>query len=407
MMEITVSSLKNKKKPFLLGVGDVLLGDITYNNAHSVNETGFQIGYLKNGIFLWTFGEIDHPVLTDAHETISVTVVESISAKGQVIPPFIIMPGIQIPSRWVDNRLDENATIVTTPKGYIDDVTAQDFFDHFEKYTRSQSQRGKRLLLLDGCESHFTKDIFQKAEVTGVILYPFPPHLTHILQPLDVGIFSAYKHWHQEILQREIADGATDFNKADFMFHLQEVRRKKVAEDDLPGYISEGDSSTHSSDLSSESDEENVDQSPREVYQSHPEVEEIRMVSSTTLLINWNEVDTPELKMRQIRQYEQYVALRIECSVASGTPLTPSVSHVNEKLRKAHTTLAINSITAAQEMRRLKEKNLKRSARDQGTVILANYGPITVYDARLRVAKDLHNRRANQAAEELRFHKKE
>jgi hypothetical protein len=89
----------------------------------------------------------------------------------------------------------------------IDDATAQDFFDHFEKYTRPQSQRGKRLLLLDGCESHFTKDTFQKAEVTGEILYPFPPHLTHILQPLDVGIFSAYKHWHQEILQREIADG--------------------------------------------------------------------------------------------------------------------------------------------------------------------------------------------------------
>ncbi|KAG7416692.1 hypothetical protein Forpi1262_v016698 [Fusarium oxysporum f. sp. raphani] len=182
-----------------------------------------------------------------------------------------------------------------------------------------------------------------------------------------------------------------------------------VSEDDLPGYISEEDSSTHSSDLNSESDKENVDQSPREVpvYQSDPEVEGIRMISSTPLLINWNEANTPELKMRQIRQYEQYVALRIECSVASGTPLTPSVSHVNEKLPKAHTTIAINGITAAHEMRRLKEKNLKRSVRDQGTVILANYGPITVYDARLRVAKDLHNRRANQAAEELRFHKKE
>jgi hypothetical protein len=37
MVEITVSSLKNKKKPFLLGVGDVLLRDITYHNAHSVS----------------------------------------------------------------------------------------------------------------------------------------------------------------------------------------------------------------------------------------------------------------------------------------------------------------------------------------------------------------------------------
>ncbi|RKK62639.1 hypothetical protein BFJ69_g17000 [Fusarium oxysporum] len=110
--------------------------------------------------------------------------------------------------------------------------------------------------------------------------------------------------------------------------------------------------------------------------------------------------------MRQIRQYEQYVALRIEVSVASGTPLTPTVAHVNEKLRKAHTTLALNGITATQEMRRLKEKSLERSNRDQGTTILANYGPITVYDARLRVAKDLHNRRANQAAEAQWMHKK-
>lgn len=111
--------------------------------------------------------------------------------------------------------------------------------------------------------------------------------------------------------------------------------------------------------------------------------------------------------MRQIRQYEQYVALRIAVSVASGTPLTPTVAHVNEKLRKVHTTLALNGITATQEMRRLKEKSLKRSNRDQGTTTLANYGPITVYDARLRVAKDLHNRRANQAAGAQRMHKKE
>jgi hypothetical protein len=83
------------------------------------------------------------------------------------------------------------------------------------------------------------------------------------------------------------------------------------------------------------------------------------------------------------------------------------VAHVNEKLRKAHTTFALNGITATQEMRRRKEKNLKRSNRDQGITILANYGPITVYDARLRVAKDGHNRRANQAAEAQRIHKKE
>ncbi|KAL5603863.1 hypothetical protein FOVSG1_006613 [Fusarium oxysporum f. sp. vasinfectum] len=260
--------------------------DINFDNVWNFDETGFIIGYLMNGIMIWTFLDMDSPLLTDAHTTISMTIVESISATGEIIAPFIIMPGIQIPSRWVDNDLDEQATIVTTPKRYIDDITAQDFFDHFERLTRPQNTSDLRVILYDGCESHFTNELYQKALDANIILYPFPPHLTHILQPLDVGLFSTYKHWHQEALLREIADGATDFNKADFMFHLQEIRRKatkkstiisswaksgiyplnpsaiinkmvnplsslslEVAERDLPGYITPGLSSNHSSDF--------------------------------------------------------------------------------------------------------------------------------------------------------------
>jgi hypothetical protein len=259
-----------------------------------------------------------------------------------------------------------------------------------------------------------------------------------------VGLFCIYKHWHQEILLREIADGAIDFNKADFLFYLQEVRActtkrstiisswqktgiypfdpevvlarminplsslsLEVAEESLSGYISRGSSSTHSSDSNSEMSEEDGVPPPHEIHHSNRHDQEIRLMSTPPPRVNWIEINTPELKLRQIRQYEEYVALRIECSITSGTPLTPSVSHVNEKLRKAHTTLAVNGITATQEMRRLKEKNLRRSARDQGTTILANYGPITIYDARFRVAKDQHNRLAGQAAEEARVHTKE
>jgi hypothetical protein len=131
------------------------------------------------------------------------------------------------------------------------------------------------------------------------------------------------------------------------------------------------------------------------------------MMSFTPPRVIWNDVNTPELNLRQIKQYEDYVALRIECSISSGMPLTPSVLHVHNKVRKAHTTLALNGITATQEMHRLKEKSLRRQEREDGTLVIANYGPITVYDARLRVAKDQHHRRANQNAEARRYHNKE
>ncbi|GKU08895.1 unnamed protein product, partial [Fusarium langsethiae] len=385
--------------------------DNNHANVWNFDETGFMIGYLMNGIMTWTFTEIDNPILTDAHTTISVTVTESISAEGEIIAPFIIMPDVQIPSRWVDNDLEDEATIVTTPKGFIDDVSAQDFFDHFERLSRPQNGSGKRVVLLDGCESHFTKELYHKAKEAEVILYPFPPHLTHMLQPLDVGLFSTYKHWHQEVLLREIADGATDFNKANFMFHLQEIRRKatkkstiisswvktgiyplnpsvvldrmvnplsslslEVAERDLPGYITPGCSSNHSSDDNDDSACEEVGVSSQEVHHSTRRDEGILMMSSTPPRVIWNDVNTPELNLRQIKQYEGYVALRIECSISSGMPLTPSVLHVHNKVRKAHTTLALNGITATQEMHRLKEKSLRRQEREDGTLVIANYG---------------------------------
>lgn len=181
----------------------------------------------------------------------------------------------------------------------------------------------------------------------------------------------------------------------------------EVAEEDLPGYISSGSSSTHNSDSKSTSDGEDDDEMLCDAHHHVPRVHQIRLMSTTPPLVHWDEVITPEFKLRQIRQYEEYVARRIECSVASGMPLTPSVSHVNEKVRKAHTTLAINGITATQAMRMMKEKNLRRRVRDERTSVIANYGPIRVHDARLRVAKDDHNRLANQQAEEKRIHRKE
>uniref|UniRef100_A0A0D2XRF9 Uncharacterized protein n=1 Tax=Fusarium oxysporum (strain Fo5176) TaxID=660025 RepID=A0A0D2XRF9_FUSOF len=159
----------------------------------------------------------------------------------------------------------------------------------------------------------------------------------------------------------------------------------EVAERDLPGYITPGLSSNHSSDFRDDSNEEEAGESSRDIHQNTHRNEGIPMMPSTPPTVIWNNINTPQLNLRQIKQYEDYVALRIECSISSGVPLTPTT----------------------QEMRRLKEKSLRRSERDEGTIIIANYGPITVYDARLRVAKDQHNRRANQDAELRRYYAKE
>ncbi|GKU08467.1 unnamed protein product [Fusarium langsethiae] len=387
-------------------------------NTWNFDETGFMVGYLQKGIIVWTFHEVNDVILTDSHDTVLVTVVEAISATGKVIDPFIILSGVMIPLKWVQNSLPENTVITTTPTGYTNDIVAIEWMEHFEKLTRPTDPTQKRLLLLDGCESHFTDGIFAIAQQSNIELFPFPPHLTHKLQPCDVGMFNSYKWWHQQILYREVADCTTQFNKTDFLYYLSEVRGRvfkeevireawrktgiypfdpsivldqlqdplssltqEVLQSSLPGFIRQG---TVTSD------------------RTLPDMTISRDTTPLRADLTWNTVKTPELRIRSIRQYQDFISLRIAASIESGIPLTPSVLHVFNKMQKSSETLAINGITATEEMHRLKEKTIQRTNLQQETLI-CKYGPIRVGDARIRAERDQYHRKEAQKEEQLRL----
>ncbi|KAJ6436476.1 pol-like protein [Purpureocillium lavendulum] len=398
---------------------------IRRDNIWNFDETGFMVGYLQKGTFLWTFNEVERPVLTDSHETVSVTAVEAISAAGNCIPPFLILPGVQIPVRWIDNELDGDTVLTTSPKGYINDMIAIEWIEHFEKHTRPHDPSETRVLLMDSCTNHHTEELVHFCHDHGIELFPLPPHLTHKLQPLDVGVFRSYKHWHQQVLYREIANGATDFSKTDFLYHLQEIRTrtfkkctilsawekcglfpynpavvldqlqdalssltKAVDQRDLPGFIDHGIEQAEGADRGT------------------PKRRPMTETPPTIRRMDWNKVTTPRLSLLTIEQYNEYVKLRIQVSLLSEVPITPSVSHVHEKARKAAHTLALNGVTATAEMKVLKDKQVRRSALLEKASIVGKFGPLSINDARLRAAQDEYNRLAAQREEESRLLKK-
>jgi hypothetical protein len=62
---------------------------------------------------------------------------------------------------------------------------------------------GKLILLLcDGHHSHETLEMRELADQSNVVLFKIPPHTTHRLQPLDVGIFGPLQRvWQKQCLQ--------------------------------------------------------------------------------------------------------------------------------------------------------------------------------------------------------------
>jgi hypothetical protein len=62
--------------------------------------------------------------------------------------------------------------------------------------------------------------------VHNIHLYPFPSYLTHVLQPLNVGVFQPYKHWYKKAVQHAMHNLDLDYNVASFMRDIQEIRAK-------------------------------------------------------------------------------------------------------------------------------------------------------------------------------------
>jgi hypothetical protein len=85
---------------------------------------------------------------------------------------------------------DSGYHISTSENGWTDNELGQAYFeDHFNRHTKDITRGQYRILIVDGHDSHLTTKAIKYCIDNKIILLCFPPHATHMLQPLDVGCF--------------------------------------------------------------------------------------------------------------------------------------------------------------------------------------------------------------------------
>jgi hypothetical protein len=80
--------------------------------------------------------------------------------------------------------------------------------------------------MVDGHESHKSDEMLRLAAKHNISLYILPPHTTHRLQPLDVGIFGPLQRRWQERCDEVISDTGNEINKSEFIREYMGVRDK-------------------------------------------------------------------------------------------------------------------------------------------------------------------------------------
>ena len=161
--------------------------DLSPNQIFNVDETGFSGKETFRGKVVAKRGAkkvYQRPVRFPGH----VTVVLAASAVGAILPPLVIfegsLPGSMqgIPPSWA---------FTATKSGFIDSAI---FLMWFRDVFLQQCGRQRPLvLIMDNHVSHLGPEVIDLAKKEQIELLCLPPHSTHLLQPLDVGVFNLLK----------------------------------------------------------------------------------------------------------------------------------------------------------------------------------------------------------------------
>ena len=90
----------------------------------------------------------------------------------------------------MDDLGDDTAYFAASDNGWTCQKLGMDWLQKvFERHTAAKAGRGHRLLIVDGHSSHVNMAFLDWAAMHRIIVHIMPPHSTHKLQPLDVGLF--------------------------------------------------------------------------------------------------------------------------------------------------------------------------------------------------------------------------
>ena len=201
----------------------IRIHDLQPDQIYNMDEKGFLMGQSAKAKVICRTRRRNPRVTQDGSREM-ITVIESVNASGFVLPPFIIYKGTGHYMGWYQFIEPEEASFAYSSKGWTDEKLALRWLKDIFEFKTQRKDGKPRLLILDGHGSHITWEFCSFCLDNDIILLCLPAHTTHLLQPLDVGLFSPLQHYYGKAVDNLIRDD-TDLHikKANFFPLLRQA----------------------------------------------------------------------------------------------------------------------------------------------------------------------------------------
>lgn len=203
---------------------------IPSEDMYNMDETGVRMGVAKRVKVIYSTGTL--PLVTDQRNRESCTVIECVCADGTVLDPMVITKGKRL-STNLAIHMPDGYTAAVSQKGWTNNKLGLSWLKSFDEQTKSQTKGKWRLLITDGHSSHITPEWVDYCEEHSIISFCLPPHTTHILQPLDVGLFQPFKHYHGREVEAAARNLDTEYARSEFLAKLSWIRKQTFTKSNI------------------------------------------------------------------------------------------------------------------------------------------------------------------------------
>lgn len=122
------------------------------------------------------------------------------SASGIRLPPFVVYKGKNLYGSWTKGGA-AGAQYSVSESGWMETANYESWFKKmFLPFTKHLRDSGPIILYFDGHYSHVSIKLIELSRENNVNLILLPSNTTHVLQPLDVGVYGPLKQGWKKIL---------------------------------------------------------------------------------------------------------------------------------------------------------------------------------------------------------------
>ena len=126
---------------------------------------------------------------------VHITMVAAIVSDGTALPPTFIFQGKSVSHEMAraTHNFDPTCGLAYGASGWIERSIYHEILNHLIDILPAPETRGYKLLIVDGHESHISLYAAQLAIANKLDIVVMPSHTSHLVQPLDVGVFGPLK----------------------------------------------------------------------------------------------------------------------------------------------------------------------------------------------------------------------